>query len=100
MVNFTPGPWHVEAGAVWAEAADGSNLKIAQPLVVLNYVSMAECNANANFIAAGPTTHNALKKAKEFIENQQLPDAEWSRVLDIVVAALAQAEGKAASNAQ
>lgn len=38
--------------------------------------------------------HNALKEAKEFIENQQLPDVEWSRVLDIVVAALAKAEEK------
>lgn len=33
----------------------------------------------------------ALREAKEFIENQQLPDAEWSRVLDVVVAALAKA---------
>jgi hypothetical protein len=33
----------------------------------------------------------ALWEAKEFIENQQLPDAEWSRVLDVVVAALAKA---------
>ncbi len=37
---------------------------------------------------------DALAEAREFIENQQLPDAEWSRVLDVVVAALAKAEGK------
>jgi hypothetical protein len=30
----------------------------------------------------------ALKEAKEFIENQQLPDSEWERVLDLCVAAL------------
>lgn len=31
-----------------------------------------------------------LEIAKEFIENQQLPDAEWARVLDVCVKALRQ----------
>ena len=34
----------------------------------------------------------ALNNAKEFIENLQLPDAEWDRVLDITVAAIAKGE--------
>ena len=36
----------------------------------------------------------ALGEAKEFIENLQLPDPEWSRVLDVVVGAI---EGAAAT---
>jgi hypothetical protein len=34
----------------------------------------------------------ALKEAKEFIENLQLPDAEWGRVLDICVATIFRAD--------
>ena len=34
----------------------------------------------------------ALEEAKGFIENLQLPDEEWNRVLDLVVAALKEAE--------
>ena len=34
----------------------------------------------------------ALRDAKEFIENQQLPCEEWARILDITVAAIARLE--------
>jgi len=34
----------------------------------------------------------ALKDAREFIENQQLPCEEWARILDITVAAVAKLE--------
>lgn len=34
----------------------------------------------------------AIKEAREFIENQQLPEKEWVRVLDITVAAIAKLE--------
>ena len=53
-----------------------------------------EIEANTALIAAAPEMYEALKEAKEFIENQQLPDSEWSRALDVCVAALAKAEGR------
>jgi len=34
----------------------------------------------------------ALRDAKDFIENQQLPCEEWARILDITVAAIAKLE--------
>lgn len=53
-----------------------------------------ECEANANLIAAAPEMYDALKQAKEFVEDLQLPDAEWGRVLDLLVATIAKAEGR------
>lgn len=51
--------------------------------------------ANARLIAAAPELLEALKEAKEFIENQQLPEKEWARVLDKSVAAIKKATGAA-----
>jgi hypothetical protein len=47
--------------------------------------------ANAALISAAPEMYEALKQAKEFVENLQLPDAEWTRILDCIIVALAKA---------
>jgi hypothetical protein len=97
--EHTPGPWYVESGAVWAEAKDGSNLKIASVHPVLNYVSMGGRNANARLIAAAPDLLDALKRAEghlaDEIHNRHIHPIGHCPVLDWVRAAIAEAEGRA-----
>ena len=61
MGRFTQGPFHVESGSVWAEAADGSMLKLATVHAVLNHISMAERNSNARLFATAPRMYEALR---------------------------------------
>ena len=59
-----------------------------------DYRDDPQIEADVNLIAAAPELLEALKAAKEFIENLQAPDPEWDRVLDVCVAAIAKAEGR------
>ena len=60
--KHTPAPWTIESFGIIAEAADSSFLKIASVHPVLNYVSVAERNANARLIATSPELLDFVKK--------------------------------------
>jgi hypothetical protein len=107
--KHTPGPWSVGTprkmgserhGYVWWEVP--VQVGEGNPGNVLALVSLGgsgaisrsilDVQANARLIAAAPELLKALKSAKEFIENLQLPHEEWSITLDSLVAAIAKAE--------
>lgn len=94
--KFTPGPWTVSEYTNydgWSVFADVIGCVAERwPAYTMSEDQKTEAHANARLIAAAPELYEALKSAREFIEDQQLPDSEWSRVLDIVVAALATVE--------
>lgn len=93
MSKHTPGPWDAglermgdpDKRKIWA-----TSLQVASAASM--WISQEVQEANARLIAAAPEMLEALKEAKEFIENLQLPDSEWSRTLDLCVAAIAKAE--------
>jgi hypothetical protein len=95
--KHTPGPWRVDPDyPTDVQSVDGPlEICTTNRFVLLGGVkpkSLAETVANALLIAAAPELLKALKSAKEFIENLQLPHEEWSITLDSLVAAIAKAE--------
>lgn len=91
--RFTKGPWEIRSDIPYSNGRVVFHGRWEENVTVcrLWHSNKDTQEANANLIAAAPEMYEALMQAKEFTENLQLPDAEWSRVLDCIVAALAKA---------
>jgi len=63
---FTPGPWSVSSGSVWATSQWGARVRIA-PVDFHSPMNGIDGNANARLIAAAPEMFEALKVAERML---------------------------------
>ena len=103
-MTHTPGPWTAEPPGIYGYGADDDKYWAVQTederiaLVVTD--PDEEGQADAQLIATAPNLLDALKKAKDeliSLYEQQYPDDEsdneTTKVIDYVIATIAQAEG-------